>query len=176
MAGESAGAAEDLAETRQEISAEAPPEKPGRLFYLALALIVILVLMVVLINYPAAKANAGLSLAKTNWTLTSLADRTGILVPVISGSEVTADFDPRNGRMGGSASCSWYSALYTTKDYSINLTMDPVADLKCWDPAVGEQEEEFLADLLKVSSFRVSDSELTFYDASGKTVMVFVPA
>ena len=175
MADESAGAADDLAETGQEISAEASPEKPGRLFYLALALIVILVLMVVLINYPAAKANAGLTLARTNWTLTSLADRTGILVPAISGSDVTAQFS-RAGRMGGRAGCSWYSALYTTKDYSINLTMESVADVKCWDPAVGEQEEEFLADLPAVSSFRVSDSELTFYDASGKTILVFVPA
>jgi len=175
MADESAPAADNQPETGQETGPAAPAEKPGLLFYLALALIVILVLMVLVINYPAAKANAGLSLTKTNWTLTSITDRTGILIPATSGADVTASF-AGDGRMGGSSGCSRYSARYTTKDYSINLTMDPVAGVKCWDPAVAEQEEEFLADLPKVSSFRASDSELTFYDVSGKTVLVFVPA
>ena len=179
MADGSAGTADDRPEngmeSGEETGPEAPPEKPGLLFYLALALIVVLVLMVVVINYPAAKANAGLSLTKTNWTLTSLIDRTGILVPAISGNDVTAWFG-RDGRMGGSAGCSRYSALYTTKDYSLNLTLDPVAGVKCWDPAVAEQEEEFLSDLPKASSFRAGDSELTFYDSSGKTLLVFVPA
>jgi hypothetical protein len=46
----------------------------------------------------------------------------------------------------------------------------------CYDTGIMEQESANLADLSKVSSFRVSESALKFYDAAGKVVLVFVPA
>jgi heat shock protein HslJ len=166
----------DTAIYDDETTPSGPPEKMGRGFYAALGLIVILVLMIVILNYPAARANAGMVMTETNWTLQSLMDRTGILIPVISGSEVTARFDSGEGRMSGRSGCNWYSARYTTKDYAINVSGELNTDMGCYDTGIMEQEKVFLADISKPTSFRVSESSLKFYDTAGKTVFVFVPA
>jgi heat shock protein HslJ len=159
-----------------EIMPQGPPEKMNPGFYAALVLIGILVLMVVIVNYPAARANAGVTMTRTNWTLQSYTDATGIHIPVITGSDVTARFDSGEGRMSGRSGCNWYSALYSTKDYTITLSPESKTDMGCYDTGIMEQESAFLADLSKVSSFRVSESALKFYDAAGKVVLVFVPA
>jgi heat shock protein HslJ len=152
---------------------DAPPEKMGLAFYAALALIGCLVLMVLVLNYPAVRANAGTVMTQTNWRLQSSTEAAGIPVPIIRGSNVTARFD--NGRMTGNCGCNWYAATYTTKDYAISLSLESVTSMLCRDPGVNEQESVFLSDLSKASSFRVSESSLKFYDARGKTVLVFVP-
>jgi heat shock protein HslJ len=157
-----------------EVMPQGPPVKMNLGFYAALLLIGILVLMVVVLNYPAAKANAGILMTKTNWTLASLADSTGILIPAQSGTGVTAQFD-REGRMNGNTGCNGYAATYQTHDYSINISGISQTKMFCHGPGVMEQEMAFLADLPKVSSFRVSESTLKCYDAAGKTVLVFVP-
>jgi len=152
-----------------------PPEKMGRSFYAALALIGILVLMVVFLNQPAARANAGTVITETPWALRSYADATGTLVPVISGAEVNADFR-RDGTLTGSAGCNRYAASYTTRDYGITVTNTSSTLMFCPGPGIMEQESAFLADLSGSSWFRVSGSSLKFYDASGKPVLVFATA
>ena len=152
-----------------------PMEKMGLDFYVALALIGCLVLMVVVLNYPAVRANAGRVMTQTNWTLQSSANAEGILIPIISGSNLTARFD-RDGRMTGNSGCNWYAATYTTKDYAISLSLESVTDMACWDPGITIQESMFLSDLSEASSFRVNGTSLIFYDAAGKTILVFVPA
>ena len=77
--------------------------------------------------------------------------------------------------MTGRSGCNWYSALYTTKDYAINLSSESVTSMLCRDPGIMDQESAFLTDLPETSEFRVSESSLKFYDARGKTVLVFVP-
>jgi heat shock protein HslJ len=153
----------------------APQEKMGLAFYAALALVGILVVMVVVLNYPAAKAMAGTTMTQTNWTLQSLVDNTGILVPAMSGTDVTAAFD-REGQLSGNAGCNHYFAAYTAKDYQVSITGIGSTKMFCHGPGVMEQESAFLADLQKASSFRVSEAFLKIYDASGKPVLVFVPA
>jgi heat shock protein HslJ len=165
---------DDTTADDQETAPESPPEKMGSDFYAALGLILILVLMILVFNYPGARANAGMEMTKGNWTLQSLADNTGILIPANSVTVVTAVFD-REGRMSGNAGCNGYSAGYQTRDYNINITGISGTKMFCQDPGVMEQESAFLADLSKVSSFRVSGSSLKFYDGAGKTVLAFVP-
>jgi heat shock protein HslJ len=151
-----------------------PAEKTGLAFYAALALVGILVLMVVFLNYPAVKASAGTLMTQTNWTLQSYTDKTGILIPALSGRGVTARF-ARDGSMTGSAGCNQYAASYSTKDYSINIT-DTVSTLMfCTEPGVMDQESAYLEDLSKAASFRVDESFLKMYDNAGKPLMVFIP-
>ncbi|MFA5266691.1 MAG: META domain-containing protein [Methanoregula sp.] len=159
----------------EETTPSGPPEKMSPGFYVAFGLIIILVVMIFVWNVPAARMNAGIELTNTNWTLRALMDTNGILVPVISGSEVTAQFNRSQGRMDGHSGCNWYSALYTTKDYAVTLKREVITDMACWDPAVTEQESVFLADLSRPATYSLSDSTLKFYDAAGKTVFVFVP-
>jgi heat shock protein HslJ len=173
MTGDCSDDYDEVTGTGEIQPASPPPEKMGLSFYAALGLIGVLVVMVVLINYPAQKAMAGTTMTQTNWTLQSLEDNTGILVPAMSGTEVTAAFD-REGRLSGNAGCNNYFAAYTTKDYQLTITGIGSTKMFCSGPGVMQQESAFLADLGRASSFRVSDSFLKFYDASGKTVLVFV--
>lgn len=152
-----------------------PPEKMGLAFYAALVLTGCLVLMVVVLNYPAVRANAGIAMTQATWTLESLTDSDGVHIPVIRGSTVTARFGA-NGRMTGNSGCNGYSAMYTTKDYAIDLSLESVPSMVCQDNGIMDQESAFLSDLSEASSFRVTESSLKFFNASGKTVLVFVPA
>ena len=144
-------------------------------FYAAFGLVLLLVLLIVVGNYGVVKPDAGSELTRTNWTLRYLEDKTGIVVPALSGSEVTAEFG-KDGRVSGNSGCNWYSFTYTTKDHSITTTPESVTDMLSWDPAVAEQESAFLADLSAAASFRKGGTSLYIADATGKTVLVFVPA
>lgn len=147
----------------------------GAGFYAALGLLGILVLMI--LSHPLAlPVDYGLEMTKTNWTLQTYSGNGGSLVPVISGSEVTARFDNREGRMSGRSGCNWYSALYTTKGNAIALSRETVTDMGCDRPGIMEQEYAFLDGLSKVTSFRVSGSTLKMYDDAGITVFVFTAA
>jgi heat shock protein HslJ len=165
----------ETAVTDPETCPPGPPEEMGVSFYAALALIGILVLMVVFLNYPAARASSGTLLSGSDWTLQSLADAYSILIPAWDGTDVTAAFS-RDGQMSGNAGCNRYSASYQTRDYSISLTGISSTEMFCQGDGVMEQESLFLADLSKTSSFRVSESSLKFYDSAGRTILVFVPA
>jgi heat shock protein HslJ len=150
-----------------------PPEEMSRGFYAGLALIGILLLMILAFNYPAARANAGMEMTRVNWTLESLVDNTGILIPAAqSGTGITAVFD-REGHMNGYAGCNRYFATYQTREYSVNISDISSTKMFCQGPGVMQQESAFLADLSKASSFRVSEHALKFYDAAGKPVLTF---
>lgn len=151
-----------------------PPEKMGTAFYAALALIGLLVLMILFLNYPATKAEAGSALAENNWTLQSITGPAGIPVPAQNGT-VTAAFD-RQGGIIGSTGCNRYSARYNTTEYRITITAISSTKISCPGTGIMEQESAFLNGLAGASYFRISESSLKFYDAAGKTILVLVPA
>jgi heat shock protein HslJ len=175
MTDDSRAGSDDTAIGKEEIPQSGPPEKMSPAFYSALALIGILVLMVIILNYPAAQANAGVMMARTTWALQSYRDATGIHIPAQSGTNITATFGSE-GRLSGYAGCNGYTAAYQTREYSITITGTSSTKILCNGPGVMNQESAFLADLSRAVSFRVSESFLKFYDAAGKTILVFVPA
>jgi heat shock protein HslJ len=165
----------DVPEEGPEIPAkELPEEKMGPGFYAAFGLVLLLVLIIVVGNYAVIRPDTGTELTRTNWTLQYLQDKTGIVVPVQSGSVVTARFG-KDGRVSGNSGCNWYASTYTTKGNTITFTPESVTDMLCRGPGVMEQESAFLADLSAVASFRTGGTSLYMADASGKTVLVFVP-
>lgn len=175
MTGECSDDPDEVAGTGEIRPAAPPPETMSLSFYAALGLIGLLVVMVVVLNYPAEKAMAGTTITRANWTLQSLEDTTGILVPAMSGTEVTALFGS-DGRLGGNAGCNRYFATFTTKDFQLSVSGIGSTKMYCTGEGIMMQETAFLADLGRASSFRVGDSFLKIYDASGKTVLVFVSA
>jgi len=175
MTDDSRAGPDDSSADALEIMPQGPPEKMNPGFYAALVLIGVLVLMVVVLNYPAARANAGMMMTGTNWTLHTYTDATGIHIPAITGSSVTARFS-LDGKVAGSAGCNRYAATYQTHDYSINFSGTSSTKMYCQEPGIMTQESAFLADLSEASSFRVSESTLKLYDAAGKPVLVFIPA
>lgn len=166
----------DFPEEGPDIPAkELPEEKMGLGFYAAFGLVLLLVLIILVGNYGVIRPDAGSELTRNNWTLKYLQDKTGVVIPVLSGSEVTARFG-KDGRVSGHSGCNGYASTYTTKDNTITTTPESVTDMLCRDPGVMEQESAFLADLSAAASFRMGGTSLYFADSSGKTVLVFVPA
>ena len=144
-------------------------------FYAAFGLVLLLVLIIVVGNYGVIRPDAGSELTRNNWTLKYLQDKTGVVIPAMSGSgEVTAQFD-KDGRVSGHSGCNWYASAYSTKDRSITITPESVTTMLCWEPGVMEQESAYLADLSAAASFRMGGTSLYFADSSGRTVLVFVP-
>ena len=149
-----------------------PEEKMTLGFYLTLALVGLLVILILAVNIPGIKASAGTTMTQANWTLQSYSDSTGILVPVISGSAVTARFET-DGRFAGSAGCNHYSAIYAVKNYEIAVSNVLSTEMSCPEPGIMAQETAYLNELPKSVSLGVSDTVLKFYDSSGKTLIVY---
>jgi heat shock protein HslJ len=175
MTGETPEVPGDIPEEGPEIpEKELPEERMGLGFYAAFGLVLLLVLIIVVGNYSIIRPDAGTALTRTNWTLQYLQDKTGITVPVQSGSKVTAQFG-KDGRVSGYAGCNRYASTYTTNDHSITTTPESVTQVLCWGPGVMEQESAYLADLSAAASWRTGGSDLYIADASGRTVLVFNP-
>jgi heat shock protein HslJ len=176
MTGETPEDPGDVPEESSDIPAkDLPEEKMGIAFYAAFGLVLLLVLIIVVGNYGVIRPDAGSELTRNNWTLRYLQDKTGVVIPAITGSgEVTARFG-RDGRVSGHSGCNRYASTYTTKERSITITPESVTTMLCREPGVMEQESAYLADMSAAASFRMGGTSLYFADSSGKTVLVFVP-
>jgi len=153
------------------------PAKPvpmGRNFYLVMALIGILIFMIVYFNVPATRASAATTLVANNWTLVSYAGTPGVLVPVMNGTHITADFGS-HGMVSGSAGCNQYFAAYTVKEYALSITAPGSTKMHCPVTGIMEQESLYLSNLGNASAIRIHEPDLNVYDAAGRMILVFKP-
>jgi heat shock protein HslJ len=148
------------------------PGKTDLKVWVAIALMGSLILLLLFANVPGMRANAGMTMTKTDWQLQSYVDRTGILVPALSDPVVTVQFG-RDGSVTGISGCNRYAATYTTKDYSLNITNLAGSEMYCPEPGVMAQEEAYLADLTSSTDFRLTDSTLKTFSQAGKPLLVF---
>jgi heat shock protein HslJ len=160
-------------DTMTDSTATLPPQPLGLKFYIALALVGLLVLLIIFVNIPGIRASAAVSMTLSDWILQSYADTTGTLVPLKPGTQVTAIFGS-DGRVNGSAGCNHYNATYTVRDFAISISLPVSTKIFCGDPGVMQQESAYLNDLARAGELRISESNLRFYDSSGKPVLVFV--
>ena len=167
------GALLDPETTEQDKATATQPQKMGFAFYSALALVGVLVLLIVFINVPGIRASAGMLLIQNNWTLQSYVDTSGVLVPAIPRTPITAKFGT-DGKVSGSAGCNQYSAHYITQDLAITISPPVMTEMYCENPIVMQQESAYLNDLSKAVELRVSESNLNLYDKTGKPVLVFI--
>lgn len=142
-------------------------------FLIALALVGLLVLLILFVNVPGIRSSAGVSITLTPWKLQSYGNLSGGLVPVKSGTEITAIFD-RDGIITGSAGCNQYHATYTVRNLAIAITPPATTRVFCGEDGTMEQEINYLDDLQKAVELRISESDLILYDRAGKPVLVFV--
>jgi len=173
MSDDSEGTLLDPVTTEQDKTGITQPQKMGLAFFGALALIGVLVFLIVFMNVPGIRASAGILLTQNTWTLKSYGDQGGILVPVITGSPVTARFSA-DGKVNGSAGCNQYSANYTMQDLAISVSPPVITGMYCKNPVVMQQESAFLKDLSKAVEIRVDKSNLNLYDQTGKPVLMFI--
>jgi heat shock protein HslJ len=84
---------------------------------------------------------------------------------------VTAVFDA-SGVLSGSGGCNQYSATYKVTGTSISIT-PPITTLMACPEPIMQQETMYLAHLTKASSYNSLGDTLTFFDASGATILVY---
>ena len=173
MSDDPKGSLLDPGTTEQDKTGITQPQKMGLAFFGALALIGVLVFLIVFVNVPGIRASAGILLTQNTWTLKSYVDQGGILVPVITGSPVTARFST-DGKVSGSAGCNQYRANYTMQDLAISVSPPVITGMYCENPVVMQQESAFLDDLSKAVAIRVSETNLNLYDQTGKPVLMFI--
>jgi heat shock protein HslJ len=173
MSDDPGGTLLDPETAEQNKSGITQPQKMGLAFFGALALIGVLVFLIVVMNVPGIRASAGILLTQNTWTLTSYVDPGGMLVPVITGTPVTARFST-DGKVSGSAGCNQYSANYTMQDLAISVSPPVINGMYCKNPVVMQQESAFLNDLSKAVEIRVDKSNLNLYDQTGKPVLKFI--
>jgi heat shock protein HslJ len=108
-----------------------------------------------------------------SWHLSSYASGSSSLIPVTSGTSITATFG-NDGRLSGSAGCNQYSSTYTTSRSSFTVGQVATTLLFCDEPAgIMEQENRFLALLPSVTHYQVSGRQLILTDAADEKALVF---
>ena len=163
---------EDDEDNGEDGGEKGPEEKFGTSFWLVLALVGVLALLVIFLNVPGIRGATGLEMSKVNWSLESYADETGAMVPVRTDTPVRAMFD-RGGMVTGNAGCNGYSAQYVIHETALNITQLIPRQMSCTGPGVMEQERQYLADIPRSASVRISSDRLRIFDRTGKPLLVY---
>jgi len=97
--------------------------------------------------------------------------RPGAVVSPVLGSTLTAEFAA--GTISGSSGCNQYTGPYEAKGTSI--TIGPLASTlrACADPAVDQQETDYLAALALARTFSVAGGNLTLFRDDGGIAVTF---
>ncbi|WP_292518055.1 META domain-containing protein [Methanoculleus sp.] len=117
---------------------------------------------------------AAVALPGTSWSLDSYLAENGTLVPVLPGTELTAQFD-NDGKVTGSAGCNGYGGDYLQNGTTLSVS-SLVQTLKlCTEPeGIMEQEARFMDLLGSAAGCRLENDRLVITDAEGTDVLVFV--
>ena len=99
--------------------------------------------------------------------------RPGAIVSPVAGSELTATFDA--GQISGNSGCNQYSGPYEVD--GTKIAIGPLASTlrACADPAVDQQEREYLAALELARTFSLDGGGLTLLREDGGIAVSFVP-
>lgn len=108
-----------------------------------------------------------------DWEVTGFF-RPGAVVSPVAGSTLTASFDA--GRISGDSGCNQYSGPYEVDDTKIAI--GPLASTlrACADPAVGDQETQYLAALELARTFSLDGGGLTLLRDDGGIAVTFARA
>lgn len=107
------------------------------------------------------------SLSGTTWQVVGYNNGRGGVTSVIIGTELTAVFD-EGGRLAGSAGCNQYFADYRLEDQDLAIGPAGSTRMACLEPdGIMDQENEFLAALERVATYRIEGDRLQLRDVGG---------
>jgi heat shock protein HslJ len=112
------------------------------------------------------------------WDLFSYNNGKGAIETVITGSQITANFQA-NWIVAGSGGCNQYSAGYTTTASNGITIAQPTTTLMACANNVMQQETQYLALMQKATKFEIAGDQLTLFDSSGTKLLIYkkhVPA
>jgi ABC-type amino acid transport substrate-binding protein/heat shock protein HslJ len=110
----------------------------------------------------------------TSWTLDSMTDAAGSMLPPIPDTTITALFGAL-GSLSGESGCNSYSTTYTSDGTSITIGSPSGTTMNCTSPAgVMDQEQRYLSLLPQASSYELSAGSLIISDANGRELLNFI--
>ncbi len=97
--------------------------------------------------------------------------RPGAVTSPVPGSTLTANFD--SGRISGDAGCNQFTGPYETD--GTKIAIGPLASTRraCADPAVDEQESQYLAALELARTFSLAGGNLTLFRDGGTIAVTY---
>jgi heat shock protein HslJ len=118
--------------------------------------------------------SSAMQLEGTAWKLTSLTTETG-MNNTLPNTTITALFD--DGNVTGSSGCNRYFGSYQLNKTEIKIGQVGSTLMFCSDPdGVMTQETTYLLLLTNVTSYAISNNELTLSDSLGNPQLVFEAA
>jgi len=115
---------------------------------------------------------AGSPLDGTSWQLESYVDDQGQTQKPVAGAEPTISFE--GGQANGTTGCNNYFGDYTADDDQLSFGPTGSTMMACPDPQM-TQEQTYLIALGGVTSYTMTDEQLTMANEAGETVLTFVP-
>lgn len=145
------------------------PTKNRPLKILALIAIVVgvVVLVIFLINFT---TKPPLVVHDSDWVLESYRDSTGVLIPVIGGTDITARFS-NTGILSGRSGCNNYSAAYLIVGKQIVVSPPSQTIMHCPLPGIMQQESAFLADLPKAAFLETGGNGMKILNNQSKVIL-----
>ena len=116
-------------------------------------------------------------LAGTSWQVLSYNNGKQAVVSVINGTTLTAAFGA-DGQLSGTAGCNNYTGTYTSDGKrSIEIGTIAATLMMCVEPqGVMEQEQQYLAALSTVATYRIDGDKLELRTADGALAAQFIAA
>ena len=115
---------------------------------------------------------ASADLEDTLWGLVSYSGPEGLMIDVLDGSTVTAQF--AGGQVSGTSGCNTYTGAAVVN--GSKLQIGPLAStmMFCSEPeGLMDQESAFLAGMQNAALFKTADGKLEIYDVNGQLILVF---
>ncbi len=110
----------------------------------------------------------------TTWNTDSVRSRTGKMVPLVAGSEITLMI-AENGTVSGKAGCNLYGGSITVQEGG-TVSLSPLVSTRmyCNSPdGVMDQESLYLGTFGKTTRLSVDNSVLTAFGPDGATLVTF---
>jgi heat shock protein HslJ len=109
----------------------------------------------------------------TAWTMTSYAGAGGTMVAASQGARLAfASY----GALSGSTGCNSFSGTYMATSSRLTVTIGPMTQMACLDPAVMAQETAVTKQLPMVASYDISGDRLTLSSGSNNPLFIYAAA
>jgi len=112
-------------------------------------------------------------LTGTTWYLNSIVDSQGQIWSPGAAYPVSLLFST-DGNVGGKSGCNSYSGSYTTTGNSLTISDKfAVTLMYCGEPGVMDLETTYLAILPQMKMYKITGTELTLSDGTGKITLLY---
>ena len=127
-----------------------------------------LAISIVVLAAACSSGSKGGAIESRDWQVRAYGDPSGTMKDAFLTVPLYARFE--NGRVGGTAGCSKFTATYTISGGSLTITGLQVGTEKCDSYAI-EGRDTYMAALPLADTYKVDGTQLTIYAKDGREVL-----